>query len=225
VIVEGQTEESFVGGPLAEALWPYQVYPSPILLGTPGRKGGNPSYARVQHDILKQLKQDQNAYCSTMIDYYGLDGGFPGTPVGRLPPIDCVEHIERCIMADIQARIPEYRPDVRFIPYLSLHEYEALLFSDPQAFAQALHKPELANHLSDVRKAFETPEHINDDPKTAPAKRVIAAYPGYRKVINGTVAARAVGIQRMRDECVHFRAWVNRLQNLPPLHSPTQPGG
>jgi hypothetical protein len=48
VIVEGATEESFVAGPLAEALWPHQVYLTPIIVGVPGHKGGRTNYARVQ---------------------------------------------------------------------------------------------------------------------------------------------------------------------------------
>jgi hypothetical protein len=218
VIVEGQTEEAFVNGPLAEALWPYQVFLTAVLLGVPGHKGGRPNYPRVQKDILSQLKQDQTAYCSTMIDYYGLGPGFPGLPLPpNLTPLQSVEHIEHFIQADIQQRIPDFRPDLRLIPYLSLHEYEALLFSDPAAFAGALRRPNLASQFSAIRSDFATPEDIDNNPATAPSKRVIAEHPGYRKVIEGTLAARAVGIPRMREECPHFRSWINRIQNLPLL--------
>ena len=83
VIVEGPTEESFVKGPLAEALAHKAVYVMPTILGVPGHKGGRPNYDRVQKDILRQLKQDKNAYCSTMFDFYGLGSGFPGTPLSE----------------------------------------------------------------------------------------------------------------------------------------------
>jgi hypothetical protein len=218
VIVEGATEESFVKGPLAEALWPHQVLLVPIILGVPGHKGGRTSYARVQKDLLRQLKQDRTAYCSTMIDYYGLGGGFPKTPPPpHLANIQKVEHIERAIKDDICARIPDFCPDIRLIPYLSLHEYEGLLFSDPDAFAQALKQPYLASRFREVRNEFPTPEDINDDPESAPSKRVVAIYSAYRKVIEGTLAARAVGIERMRRECEHFRNWLERLEALPAL--------
>jgi hypothetical protein len=218
VIVEGQTEESFVKGPLAEALWQHQVYLTPIVLGVPGHKGGRPNYARVQKDLLRQLKQDATAYCSTMIDLYGLGQGFPGTPPPRqLTNIQKVEHIERAIKDDICDRIPDFRPDLRLIPYLSLHEYEGLLFSDPDAFAQALTQPGLAVGFHKVRNGFPTPEDINDRPETAPSKRVLTAYSAYRKVIEGTLAARAVGIEKMRQECQHFRSWLEHLEALPDL--------
>ena len=215
VIVEGQTEESFVKGPLAEALWPHQVLLTAIILGVPGHKGGRTNYARLQKDVLRQLKQDRTAYCSTMLDFYGLGRGFPGTPVpSDLTSIQKVEHIERAIKDDICGRIPEFCPDLRLIPYLSLHEYEGLLFIDPDGFAHALRSPKLAARFAGVRNDFPTPEDINDDPEMAPSKRVISIFPRYRKVIDGNLAATAVGIEKMRQECRHFGDWLNRLQSL-----------
>jgi hypothetical protein len=218
VIVEGATEESFVSGPLAEVLWSRQVYVTPIILGVPGHKGGRTKYVRVEKDILRQLKQDRGSYCTTMIDFYGLGGGFPGTPVPlQLNNIQKVEHIERAVKEDVCRQIPGFRPDVRLIPYLSLHEYEGLLFSDPDAFGQSIGQPHLANRFRQVRNDFPTPEDINNHPETAPSKRVIDIYPAYRRVIEGTLAARAVGIQRMRQECTHFRDWLEQLEGLPEL--------
>jgi len=218
VIVEGATEESFARGPLAEVLWPHQVYVTPIILGVPGHQGGRTNYARVEKDILRQLKQDPGSYCTTMIDYYGLGAGFPETPVpAHLSNIQKVEHIERAVKDDVCRKIPEFRPDIRLIPYLSLHEYEGLLFSDPDAFAQSIGQPHLAGSLHQVREAFPTPEDINNDPEPAPSKQVVKLYPAYKKVIEGTLAARAIGIQKMRQECPHFRDWLAKLEALAPI--------
>lgn len=63
-----------------------------------------------------------------------------------------------------------------------------------------------------MRDKFPTPEDINDDPVTAPSKRVLAAYPQYRKVLHGTMAAQAVGLENMRRACPHFRDWLERLE-------------
>jgi len=153
-----------------------------------------------------------------MIDYYGLGQGFPGTPLpANLGNIQKVERIECAIKDDICDRIPDLSPDVRLIPYLSLHEYEGLLFSDPDALAQALNQPNLAHRFRQIRNDFPTPEDIDDSPETAPSKRVIAIYSAYRKVIEGTLAARAVGIERMRQECEPFRHWLERIEALPAL--------
>ena len=212
VIAEGQTEGSFVGDLLAEVLWSREIYLSPILLY------GRTSYARVKRNIVTQLKQDRTAYCSTMLDLYRLGPGFPGTPLPpHLPSIEKARRIEAAVKDDICNDIPDFRPDFRLIPYLQLHEYEGLLFSDPNAFAAAIRQSHLARHLQEVRESFATPEDINDDPNTAPSKRVLQVYPSYQKVIEGTLAAHGVGINAMRRECPYFREWLERLEALEPI--------
>jgi hypothetical protein len=215
VVVEGQTEESFINEVLAPVLWPHKVYLTPRLLGSPGHKGGNINYPRVRKDVVVQLRQDSTAYCSTMFDLYGLGPGFPGTPPpGNLSNLEKVTHIEEAIKADLVAQVPELRPDARFLPYLQLHEYEGLLFSDPAAFALGIGQRHLAEQFEKVRAGFATPEDINDDPDTAPSRRVLRIYPLYRKVLDGTLAARVVGVAKIQQECPHFREWVGKLEAL-----------
>ena len=213
VIVEGPTERSFVQEVLAPFLWPSDVYVTAIILGVPGHKGGRTNYARVKKDVLRQLNEDRAAYCSTMFDFNGLGKGFPGTP---LPPnlanVDKVIHMERAMKDDIIAQVPDLRPDVRFIPYLQLHEYEALLFSDPEAFASGMSQPHLAGQLRNIRQMFPTLEDIDDSPNDAPSKRILRLCRSYNKVLDGTRAAGAVGIPTMLLECQHFRDWMDRLR-------------
>jgi hypothetical protein len=214
-VVEGQTEESFVKNVLAEVLWGNNVHPTPILLGTPGHKGGRTSYARVKRDVLVLLKQDPGAYCSTMVDLYGLGPGFPGhPPPDHLSNVEKVRHVEQAVKENICEEIPDLQADRRFIPYLQLHEYEAILFSDPAAFATGINHPNLQGQFQRIRDEVESPEDINNDPETAPSKRVLAVCPNYRKVIEGTQAAAAVGIPIMREECQHFREWIESLEEL-----------
>ena len=215
VVVEGPTEESFIKDVLAPILWARHVFLIPVILGSPGHKGGNTNYARVKKDVVVALKQDRTAYCSTMLDFYGLGDGFPGLP---LPPnlsnLDRVTRIEGAMKSDLISEVEDLRPDVRFLPYLQLHEYEGLLFSDPVAFASGIGQLHLIRQFEAVRNSFATPEDINDDANTAPSKRVLNSYPAYRKVLDGTLAAHAVGIENMRRECPHFRAWIEQLENL-----------
>jgi hypothetical protein len=215
LIVEGRTEQSFVQEVLAPLLWASQVFLTAIILGVPGHRGGRTNYARVKKDVLRQLKEDRTACCSTMLDFYGLGTGFPGTPVPpNLRNVDKVIHLERAMKEDIVAEVPDLRPDVRFLPYLQLHEYEGLLFSDPEAFANGISQSHLAAPLRAIRQSFPTPEDIDDSSDTAPSKRVLRLCPSYNKVLDGTRAARAVGIESMRHECPHFRDWVERLRQL-----------
>ena len=215
VVVEGLTEESFVKNLLAPVLWARQVYLTPIILGPAGHQGGRTNYSRVKKHVVVLLKQDRTAYCSTMLDLYGLGSGSAGVlPSPILSSLDKATRIEQATKADIVAQVPDLRPDIRFVPYLQLHEYEGLLCSDPQAFTSGIGQAHLARQFEKIRSGFPTPEDINDGPHTTPSKRVLGAYPPYRKVVDGTLAAQAVGVERMRQQCPHFREWVERLEAL-----------
>lgn len=218
VIVEGLTEESFIKDVLAPAFWTRSIYIQPFVLGIPGHKGGRVNYARVKKDIVLQLRQQRTAYCTTMFDLYGLGAGFPGMP---LPPTlkgaAKANAIEQALYKDILNDLPNLRADLRFFPYIQVHEYEGLLFSNPDALARALRKENLSLQLRAIRDSVSTPEDINDNPNTAPSKRIEQLYSSYKKVIEGTVAAQAVGLEAMRQQCPHFNAWVARLETTVPL--------
>ena len=105
----------------------------------------------------------------------------------------------------------------RFIPYVQMHEFEGLLFSDPGQLAFALRRQDLTQELWAIRHEFPTPEHINDSSVTAPSKRIQSLIPRYRKVQAGERAVRAMTLDTIRQECPLFNAWLAKLENLPPL--------
>lgn len=98
--------------------------------------------------------------------------------------------------------------------------FEALLFSDCAAFAEAIARPHLREALQEIRDAFANPEEIDDSPNFAPSKRVQALVAGYQKPWMGTLAALAVGLDAMRDACPHFGRWLNRLERSPRVAAP-----
>lgn len=73
----------------------------------------------------------------------------------------------------------------RFIPFIVMHEFEGLLFSDCERFGRGIGHPELAPQFQIIRDLFATPEEINDSPLTAPSKRIEALLPGYEKPLLG----------------------------------------
>lgn len=218
VIVEGQTEEAFVNQVLGPALWQHEVLLDAKLLGTSGHKGGNVSYLRVKRDILKFLQEDRTVYCTTLIDFYGRKREFPGeTSSPALPAVQLVERIEQKILGDITREIPEFRPDLRLIPYIQLHEFEGLLFSDPAKLATAIRQTHLNKAFQQIRDQFENPECIDEGPETAPSKRILQFYPRYQKPVDGILAAQSIGLTAMRAQCPHSDEWVTRLESLEPL--------
>jgi len=215
IIAEGQTESTFINEVLEPVLRPFNLWPRPCLIGRPGHKGGNVSRDRVRNDALRLLKGDESAYCTTMLDFFRLDADFPGLPV---PPNSTTARkadiVQKALYEDIANHLENrFRPD-RFIPYIQMHEFEGLLFSDPAGFAKGLGNTKLTQDLALIRAQFGSPEDINDGPATAPSKRIDRLCPEYDKPIHGSLAAIEIGLDAIRRECPHFDEWVTRLEKL-----------
>jgi hypothetical protein len=95
-----------------------------------------------------------------------------------------------------------------------MHEFEALLFSDPQRFAQGIERRDLAAEFLAIREEFESPEDINDSADTAPSKRIMKLLPRYQKPLFGPLAVMEIGLSVIRKECHHFNNWLERLESL-----------
>lgn len=65
-----------------------------------------------------------------------------------------------------------------------------------------------------IIKQFSSPEEIDNDPKTAPSKRLRDIYPEYRKRVDGPTIASKIGLQLIRQECRHFNEWLTKLESL-----------
>ena len=160
-----------------------------------------------------------------MIDLYGLPADFPGreSVPPALPAAGRARQHEAALASDIAARLGPLPVGRRLIPYLPLHEFEALLFSDPPAFAAAFpDRPDAIKPLQAIRDGFSDPEAIDDGPTTAPSKRLLGILPGYEKSVAGILSAQRIGLATLRRECRHFDAWVTRLSALP--HEGPSPG-
>jgi len=178
-----------------------------VVPGEAPHKGGVGSYARFARQA-RLLLQDSSAVCvSTLLDYYGLRDDFPG----RKDPKDAtalerVKHVESAMQQDIS--------DGRYLPFLLLHEFEALLFVNPGEIARVVQLPETETKLQEIRFAFpDSPEDIDDSPVTAPSKRIASVCGNaYRKTVHGPVIAARIGLEPIRKECPHFNGWMNKLE-------------
>jgi hypothetical protein len=214
VLVEGQTEETFVKSVLQPYFNQHEAYLFPRLLGKPGHKGGVGEYARARQDILTTLKQDAGVFCATMFDYYGMPNSWPNREAARQKPFaEKPGTIEQAILADISAELGGSFNCARLIPYVQMHEFEALLFSDPKVLADGL---ELADDAPThgIADQFNSPEEINDSEQTAPSKRIMGLNPGYAKVSDGVRISQKIGLTTMRAQCPHFNEWIGKLEAL-----------
>lgn len=210
LLVEGQTEEAFVNELMMPVYASRGLYLTPIIVSTsPGHKGGVVSYGKVRPQIERLCKQDSGAYVTTIFDLYALPGDFPGKSSSAYPATasghDKAKFLEAELAMDIGQR--------NFIPNLLVHEFEALLFVQIDAFAQWTDD---AHVLAPLRAIQGTapPEDINDSPDTAPSKRILAAMPGYQKTFHGPLIACDIGLAAMRTACPHFAGWLRELEEL-----------
>ena len=217
VICEGQTEERFIRHLLAPQLLETGVAASARLLGPPGQKGGFVSWARVRSDIVAVLRSDPHAVCTTFVDYYGPQSGFPGDAAVR--PGWTPDIIARTLAGAMAAELSEREFAGRFLPYVQMHEFEALLFSDPEGLVRAVlgegtRATKVTQRLRDVCAEFGSPEAINSGRTTAPSKRILEQLPEFKKSRDGIVIATEIGLPKLRRACPLFSAWVERLEAL-----------
>ncbi|BAZ08950.1 hypothetical protein NIES4071_07560 [Calothrix sp. NIES-4071] len=208
VFVEGQTEETFVRELLYEPFLQKNIFIQPILVRTSSTsKGGVVSYAKIKPQLNRKCLEDTSAFVTTMFDLYALPKDFPGAD--SLPkttdPFQKAEHLEIEMAKDIAKQ--------NFIPNLLVYEFEGLLYSQPQAFSRWF-DVSVVNTLSAEREAFPSPEHINDNPITAPSKRILKCCDGYEKPLHGSLIAIDIGLETIRQQCQHFNQWLLRLENL-----------
>ncbi|MGL4943460.1 MAG: DUF4276 family protein [Thermoguttaceae bacterium] len=217
ITAEGQTEQNFANKVLAEHLAQFQVVADArsVLTSKDKRagcvyRGGLLDYQRAKQDILTWMKHDNRPECrfTTMFDLYALPDDFPGfaDAARQRNPYDRVRILEEAFAKDIN--------DPRFIPYIQLHEFEALILAAPQHLDWEYidHATPIANLIRIV--GDQNPELINDGAATAPSKRILKEIPEYSKATAGVAVAQHIGLATLRKQCQHFCDWLSLLEQL-----------
>ena len=76
--------------------------------------------------------------------------------------LQLLKQLEQRIFERVDSKINRSWDQSRVIPYVQQYEFEGLLFSDVDAFANAIDASEESiKKLLHVRKKFSTPEDIN----------------------------------------------------------------
>lgn len=208
IFVEGQTEETFVRELLYEYFQKKNIYLNPILVKTSSTgKGGVVSYAKIKPQLNRKCLEDSTAFVTTMFDLYGLPNDFPGKSslLKISDPFQKAEYLEQEMGKDIGHK--------NFIPNLLVHEFEGILYSNPQVFLTWFGES-VVTILQAERNGFPSPEHINDNPLTAPSKRIRNCCDGYDKPLHGSLLALDIGLDSIRQQCQHFNQWLLRLESI-----------
>ncbi|UOP04675.1 DUF4276 family protein [Conchiformibius kuhniae] len=220
VLVEGQSEETFIRDVVAPAFHHLEIYLQPRCIPTSkSSKGGAVTFERFMHHARNTLNERQDTYVTTMLDLYGLNKDFPNYHEA-LSCVDIYQKAETLELGLVNQVIETIscRPE-RFVPYIQPYEFEGLLFSNVEILSQQEPDWEYSlPTLQAIRQQFETPEHINNSYDTKPSKRLEDCLsPKYRKTRHGPLIAKAITLRIIENECLHFHQWMNKLRQLPDL--------
>jgi hypothetical protein len=215
IIVEGQTEIGFVDNVLCPIFSEKGKYLYPHMLGEPGKKGSVREFVRAEKEFLNLLKDDRSLYLTTMFDFYAMPNSWPGREIAVKAPFkDKKRIVEDAIKETICRKMGSSFDRRRFLPYIQMHEFEALLYTDPEAFDLEFPNRGYSSEIRSIRDQFNTPEEIDDDPSTAPSKRIVSIIPNYKKSSHGINIALRIGVEAMKSACPLFAAWLNSLESL-----------
>ena len=197
VVVEGATEEGFVDQILAVHLLEKGIFATPTSLS------GRISVERLAARMAELFWNFDSV--TSLVDFYGFED--KGTRT--------VDQLERDLAGEVQEILGSNWDGRRVVPYVQMHEFEGLLFSQVNGFLNIPGADQSTlQDLEGVRVQFPSPEDINDNPNTAPSKRIMQVLPDYVKTIDGPQIAQAIGLATIRQECPRFDSWVTRLESL-----------
>ncbi len=213
-LVEGATEKIFITDILVPFLALQHIFMTPIILSKPGQKGGDVRFARVKNDIELHLKQRHATYLTLFVDFYGIKKDWPGldTAKRQTTPKAKAQAINRATRQEVTRLYGNHDAARRFIPYVAMHEFEALLFSDAQLLAEHLRVPQ--SRIEHIIANCGEPENIDALPETAPSARIEQLCERFKKTSTGIAIAKAIGLARIRKQCPVFNEWLTCIENL-----------
>lgn len=206
IVVEGQTEETFVKEilrPYFNSLGLYEVIPIKIQTSK-GHKGGFVNYQHLKNDV-KQLLKRPDAVVTTFVDYFRLPTSLPNYEacMQKTQTNEKISCLEESMQQDIG--------NVNFIPYIQKHEFEALLFSSKTPFKKYFDE-KVESEIGKIIEKYASPEEINDNPSTAPSKRLLSLIPKFDKIDDGNTIALEIGIEQILNQCPRFRNWIEVIK-------------
>lgn len=158
----------------------------------------------MKRELISICKEHSNEYVTTMFDYYGMPNNTPGIDVNNIDIYSRIEQIEYIINEDIGLWNCKF--------HLMLHEFEAILFSNPDSF-DIIAKNKEVDEIKRIRDNYKNPEYINNSPETAPSKRLKRIFPNYSKIKDGVLVSQNIGIDKIIEECPHFKKWIDNIIN------------
>lgn len=217
--VEGQTEAAFATSVLSPHLANFNVFlHRPRFTGLHGRRRGRipqggllNTFGHALADMGTWLREDQSpdARFTMMVDLYSLPHDFPGYAAGMARPNgkEQADALQQSLTTEIG--------DIRFIPYIQVHECESLVLVDPVRIGTLYEvaKAQIEALFHECER-YATPEEINHGQHSHPKYRIQRRVQDYDENVAGPLLAEDIGLPTLRERCPHFGEWLTRLERL-----------
>jgi len=218
IVVEGETEERFLRKVLYNEFIQKGIHIEAqqwITNRKLGISGGGSSFELIENHLkrlMARYQYDKNIFISVMVDLYAFPKG--GNTIYDEQVMRQQTGKNKATL--LQEKMEERMQYKNFIPYVQLHEYEALLLSKPEALLSFYTEKEkeiasLTAEISGIQ-----PEEINETPEGAPSRRIIKYLPTYKKqkTTAGVITAEKIGLTLLREKCPHFNDWITKLERI-----------
>ena len=184
VICEGKTELNFVKYVLNAFFINQKIHFLPIdMMG------------KVSTDrIIAYAKRAKTKIVTTLVDYYGY------------------KNPDKLAREELLDRLKSSVDNSFFIPYVQMHEIEALWFSDIDKIVEKMNADKnQKKSLELIIQKYPNPETINNSINTAPSKRLEKIFIGYDKPRDGINIAKEINLDTIRAKCPIFNGWIDTL--------------
>jgi hypothetical protein len=218
IVVEGETEERFLRTVLYNDFITQGIHIEAQQWLTNrklGIGGGGSNFDLIENHLrrlMARYQHDKDVFISVMVDLYAFPKGGNTVYDDEVSRQQNGKNKALLLQDKMQERMA-YR---NFIPYVQLHEYEALLLSKPEALLAFY--TDKAAEIDGLKSEVDgmKPEEINETPEGAPSKRIIKYLPRYekQKTTAGVSTAEKIGLPHLRANCPHFNDWVTKLESI-----------
>lgn len=173
-------------------------------------------YIKFRNDVMRWIQSNRNHpqyWYTSMLDLYAFpkdsQSPYSNALQSIADPYQKIKALEKAIFQDIN--------HPQFIPYVQLHEFEALILVEPDKLITMY--PDGLAGINNLKKNLnnQKPEEVNETPHSAPSKRIIKYLPDFagQKAQAGPLVAGQIGLSALRNKCPHFNEWITKLENIP----------
>lgn len=210
IMVEGRTEERFVEeilqGFVGDDVWLRPIVGHTKRVSGQKAKRGGAAWKHYRSHLRSLCSQPQWSAVTTLIDLYG----FPADIQLAEPLATSGGHAAAAQLSEVMTREVD---DARFIPFVMVHEFEALVIAAgahlPSVFGQARAANEFQKLLSEHDGNAEL---IDSHPHSSPAARVEGTIAEYSKVRDGIDIIEQAGLRSCLHACPQLAEWIEWLR-------------